>query len=131
MREIFGIGIDMIQICRVEEACKKASFLEKYFSEREREAITRRARRAATNFAGKEAVVKAFGTGFSEGIIPREIEILRKENGAPYVELTGTALQWADSHKISRIHISLTDTKEYASAYAVAEQMLSEQKGKQ
>jgi len=120
MREIFGVGMDQILVSRVEEACRKDSFLRKYYSERECGLIRERGSRAATNFAGKEAVAKAFGTGFTEGIVPREIEILRRENGAPYVELAGNALGWAESHQISKIHISLTDTEEYASAFAVA-----------
>lgn len=120
MGEIFGVGVDQILVSRVEEACKKDSFLRKYYSERERELIRERNSRAATNFAGKEAVVKAFGAGFTAGIVPREIEILRRENGAPYVELAGKARSFAESHQIGEIHISLTDTKEYASAFVVA-----------
>lgn len=120
MKEIFGIGIDQIQVSRVEKACEKISFIEKYYSEKERKLIQNRSSLAATNFAGKEAVVKAFGTGFSEGITPAAVQILRRENGAPYVELTDGALKWAKLHKIEEIHISLTDTKEYASAFTVA-----------
>ncbi len=121
MAEIFGVGIDQIRVSRVEEACNKASFLQKYYSERERELIAERRARPATNFAGKEAVAKALGTGFSEGIVPGDIEILRRDNGAPYVRLHGKALEWARGHQVARIHISLTDTEEYAAAYAVAE----------
>ncbi len=47
-------------------------------------------RRGASDFAGKEAVVKAFGTGFA-GIDACEVEILRRESGAPYVTLYGAA----------------------------------------
>lgn len=121
MAEIFGVGIDQIRVSRVEEACKKASFLKKYYSEEERGLIGERNSRAATNFAGKEAVAKALGSGFAKGILPREIEILRRDSGAPYVRLGGRALEWAEKHQITGIHISLADTEEYASAYAVAE----------
>lgn len=121
MREIFGVGIDEIQISRVEKACKKTSFLEKYYSEKERREIEKRSTRAATDFAGKEAVVKAFGTGFTQEISPIEIQILRGEQGAPYVELTGRALHWARRHDICAIHISLADTRECASAFVVVE----------
>lgn len=121
MAEIFGVGIDQIRVSRVKEACEKASFLQKYFSERERSLIQERVSRCATNFAGKEAVAKALGTGFSSGILPGEIEILRRKDGAPCVELAGNALDWARRHGITGIHISLADTEEYASAYVVAE----------
>lgn len=125
MGEIFGVGIDQIKIPRVLKACQKDTFLEKYYSERERELFQKRHSRTATNFVGKEAVVKAFGTGFSEGISPRDVQILRRDNGAPYVELTGEALRWAQDRQISKIHISLTDTEEYAGAFVVAEREVS------
>lgn len=120
MKEIFGVGIDEIQVDRVKKSCEKPAFLEKYYSEKERQLIQKRGSRAATNFAGKEAVVKAFGTGFSQGIAPAEVQILRRENGAPYVDLMGEAKKWAKQHHIREIHISLTDTAESASAFVVA-----------
>lgn len=116
---IYGIGTDQISCARVKKACESPSFLSRYYSAEERILIEERPGRAATNFAGKEAVVKALGTGFS-GILPNEVVILRKENGAPYVLLEGKAKETADALGICKIHISLTDTKEYASAYAVA-----------
>lgn len=72
-----------------------------------------------TNFAGKEAVAKALGTGFS-GILPVEIEILRSKSGAPYVELSGNAKKTADNLGVDKIHISLSDSKTMAIACAVA-----------
>lgn len=119
MERIFGIGVDQVDIERIMKACEKKSFLEKYFSIEEQVLIDKRKTRAAANFAGKEAVVKAFGTGFS-GICPEEVEILRNEMGAPYVKLTGNARKIAQEFNISRIHISLTDTRTIAAAYAIA-----------
>ena len=119
MEAIVGIGIDIIEIERILEACSKVSFLNKCFTKREQEIIEKRKTRAATCFAGKEAVAKAFGTGFS-GFMPVDIEILRDENGAPYVNLYGRAREKAKELMISRIHISLSDTKGIAGAYVVA-----------
>ena len=116
---IIGIGIDQVLCERVIKACEKNSFLRKYYTENEQKLIAQRKGRAATNFAGKEAVVKAFGTGFVE-ITPGEIEILRDEKGAPYVILSGEAEKRAVHMGITKIHISLTDTKEYAAAFVVA-----------
>lgn len=119
MEEIYGIGIDQIEIERVKKAGERTSFLERYFSEKERTLIKQRYGRIATNFAGKEAVVKAIRTGFC-GIEPKEIEILREESGAPYVQCSERVWTILREKGISDIHISLTDTKTQACAYAVA-----------
>lgn len=120
MSEIAGIGVDIIEIERVKKAYEKESFRKKYFSEGERELIEKRAERCATAFAGKEAVVKALGTGFA-GVLPSDISILRNEKGAPIVVLTGGAKQLAEQLAITDIKISLSDSKEQAIAYVIAE----------
>jgi holo-[acyl-carrier-protein] synthase len=74
----------------------------------------------AGNFAGKEAVSKALGTGF-KGFYPIDIEILRTKLGTPYVILYGKALKISKEMGIQNIHISISHCKEYAIAYAVAE----------
>lgn len=120
MGKIIGIGTDLIEIRRVCQAYARESFQRKYFTERERELIQKRPSRAATAFAGKEAVVKAMGTGF-RGILPSEIEILREPDGAPCVRLSGQAAEQAERLGVNKVHISLTDTEELAMAYVVME----------
>ena len=120
MGRIVGIGTDLVKIDRVTKAYAKESFQKKYFSEREQELIQKKPARAATAFAGKEAVVKAMGTGF-QGIHPSDIEILREPSGAPCVHLSGKAAAQARRHGVSGIHISLTDTEELAMAYVLME----------
>lgn len=119
MESIIGIGIDQVEIDRVLTACQKKGFLARYFTESEQKLIQKKETRAATNFAGKEAIAKCFGTGFYK-LSPSEIEILRNEMGAPYIVLHGAAKSTAQKLRISEIHISLTDTKQIASAFAVA-----------
>ena len=123
---IYGVGTDLVEIARVKKAIEKNEhFLHRYYSKRERELIQQRGHRmaacAASNFAGKEAVAKAFGTGISGKVRMEQIEILGRKNGAPYVELTEDTLAYAREHYIGAIHISLTDTDSLAMAYAVAE----------
>lgn len=120
MGRIVGIGTDLVEIDRLTKAYAKESFQNKYFSEQERELIQKKPARAATAFAGKEAVVKAMGTGF-QGIQPSDIEILRKPSGEPCVCLSGKAAAQARRKGVSGIHISLTDTGELAMAYVVME----------
>ena len=118
---IFGIGTDLIEVARVEKACEKESFLNRVFTKAEQELITGNFQRAAGNFAVKEAVVKAFGTGFGK-IAPIEIEVLREPSGKPYVVLYGEAKAFQLSLGIAAIHVSISNTKEFATAYVIAEQ---------
>lgn len=118
MGDIVGIGTDLIERRRVKEACEKASFFEKCFTENERELIKNHKAAVSNNFAVKEAVSKCFGCGFS-GISLNEIEVLRNDLGAPYVILYGRAREKADKLGIRKIHVSVSDTKEYSSAFVV------------
>ena len=117
---IFGIGTDLIEIARVERAWEKESFRNRVFTEQEKQLIAERSQRAAGNFAVKEAVVKAFGTGFGK-IAPGEIEVLREVSGKPYVVLYGEAEAFRTANGITALHVSISNTKEYATAYVVAE----------
>ena len=117
---IYGIGVDTIEISRISKACMNDTFIRKIYTEREISSAKGNFAYLAGNFAAKEAVSKAFGTGFV-GMLPIEIEILREESGKPYVALSGGALNIYDEIKAVGIHISITDTKEIATAYAVIE----------
>lgn len=117
---IAGIGVDLVEIERVVRACKKDSFLKRYYTEKEIELIQSDIKKAADNFAVKEAVSKVFGTGFRE-FAPIDIEVLRDEIGKPYVTLYGMAAEIAKDLRISVIHVSITNTKDFANAFAVGE----------
>lgn len=117
---IVGVGTDLIEIDRVTKACERDGFLNKCFTLKEQELIAQDKRKAAGNFAVKEAVSKVFGTGFL-GMKLIEIEVLRDEKGCPYVNLYGNAKARAKEQNIKKLHVSITNTKEYASAFAVGE----------
>jgi holo-[acyl-carrier protein] synthase len=74
----------------------------------------------AGRYAGKEAVVKALGTGFAGDITWRGIEILRKEGGAPYVRLCGEVKSFADSLGVTDWFISISYSGGIAMASAIA-----------
>ena len=114
---IAGVGVDTVEISRVVRACEREHFVSRIFTEAEAAQFDRSRRRAASDFAGKEAV-KVLGTGFS-GVEAREVEILRGETGAPYVVLHGAAKAKAEQLQIAEIFISITNTKELATAFAV------------
>lgn len=77
-----------------------------------------RAPELAARFAGKEAVMKALGTGV-RGVAWREIEILPDRRGKPLVYLHGRAQVRAEQLELKEIVISLSHSREYAIASAV------------
>lgn len=117
---IIGIGVDLIEVDRVVKACDKNAFTKRTFTEAEIALIAANKRLAADNFAVKEAVSKVFGTGIS-GFLPVEIEVLRDDKGKPYVNLYGNAKKLADKLGIDRLHVSISNTMEYANAFAIGE----------
>ena len=113
-----GIGTDIIEISRIEKSIKSEAFLKRVFSERERELIEKKgAKSAAANFAAKEAFSKALGTGV-RGFSLCEVEVLREDNGKPYIVVSGRAKDMAAGRKIE---VSLSHTEELALAFVVIE----------
>ena len=75
----------------------------------------------AKQFAAKEAISKAFGTGLSNPILAKDIEILRDEKGKPvFNALNGVSKAVLDLG-ITKSHVSLSDEKHYALAFAILE----------
>jgi holo-[acyl-carrier protein] synthase len=110
-----GVGIDLIEIDRVERALERRPRLaERLFTPAELAYAGERARpgrHLAARFAAKEAVIKALG----RGVPPREIEVLSGE--PPTLRLHGRA---ADAAGDAEIAISLTHSRESAAAVAIA-----------
>lgn len=117
---IAGVGTDIVEISRVAKACGRSSFWDRVYTVKEQELIGENMSRAAGNFAVKEAIVKVFGTGFGK-IQPIQIEVLRDAAGKPYANLYGAAKQQAEAMGIESIFVSISNEKEYALAFAVAE----------
>lgn len=117
---ILGVGTDMIEIERIKKACEKEAFLTRIFTAEECRQAVDQSVRLAGNFAVKEAVAKVLGTGF-KGFMPKDIEVLRDELGKPYVKLYGGAKQRSRDMRMERIEVSISNTREYAIAFAVGE----------
>ena len=117
---IIGIGTDLIEIQRIKKACVREAFFVRCFTEKERELIGKDYTKAAGNFAVKEAVSKVFGTGV-RGFELVDIEVLRDEFGKPYVNLYHKAFEIAKKNNITKLHISISNTKDFALAYVVGE----------
>ncbi len=117
---ILGIGNDLIEIKRVKMACEKESFLKKYYTDAEISMCSGKASKLAGNFAVKESVAKAFGTGF-RGFEAKDIEVLRDELGKPYVNLYRGAKEKYDNLQATSVHVSISNTDELVEAIAIVE----------
>ena len=110
-----AVGIDLIEIERVERALERRPRLaERLFTPDELAYARDRARpgrHLAARFAAKEAVIKVLG----QGVPLRDIEIV--SGGPPELRLHGRAAEIAAG---SEIAISLTHSRESAAAVAIA-----------
>jgi len=123
---IIGIGLDIIEIARVQDGLLKGSerFLNKLFTVNEQRYCNTRVRPAqhfAVRFAAKEAIFKALGTGWRGKLKWTEIEICTHESGAPYPVFTGAVAEQVQQRAIQKWHLSLTHIDETAAAFVVAE----------
>jgi holo-[acyl-carrier protein] synthase len=114
---VTGIGIDLLEIERLERAlARRPQLAERLFTDAERAYAAARARPAqhlAARFCAKEAVAKALGL---EGWAFRDVELVAT-GAAPAVRLTGAAAHRAGGRQVS---ISLTHTRTVAAAVAIA-----------
>ncbi|WP_102399088.1 holo-ACP synthase [Haloimpatiens massiliensis] len=121
---IAGIGVDIVEISRIERILKGNSlFLNKIFNEEEIVYLKSRNLRyeyVAGRFAAKEAVSKALGTGFT-GFSFKDIIIKNTEIGKPIVELKKMAKEIAGKDGKYKMHLSISHSRENAIAYAVWE----------
>jgi len=116
------IGIGIIEIARIERAiaCWGERFLQRIYTDSELRLSRKKPSSLAARFAGKEAVIKAFGTQ-NQGIGWRDIEILSDPSGKPLVYLHGKAQNQANSLGLAGLAISLSHSKEYAIALVTGE----------
>ncbi len=124
---ILGVGVDLVDIARMQRSLSSRwshRFIQRVFSPHEIEVCTRAphpGQAFAARFAAKEAVAKAMGTGFSQGVTPGQIRVLGGETRPPSIELTGRSLIHARSLHVRSIHVSLTHTSTSACALVVIE----------
>lgn len=118
---IIGIGIDSIEIERVEQALRNPAFAQRLFTAAE---LGLPLPSIAARFAAREAVVKALGgLGRFGDSAPslQEFEVVRTPLGAPHFRLGSRASAALASIGVTKLHLSLTHDRAYASAFVVAE----------
>ena len=117
------VGIDLIEIARVRRALERyPSFRERCFTEAERAYCDSRPnppQHYAARFAGKEAIGKALGFGVARAFAWREVEIVGRPK--PVVTLSGRLQAWAERVGAGAIDLSMSHSRELATAVAVAE----------
>ena len=123
---IYGIGIDLVRIPRIEAAIGRHGprFAERILSEAEFEeyaASRHKARFAAKHFAAKEALLKALGTGLRMGIQWRHMEVRNDELGKPFLVCHGRVQELFAERAIANSFLSITDEDEYAAAVVALE----------
>ncbi len=110
-----NIGIDIIEVDRVEKSAKSEAFLKKCFSADELALFESKGYRSDTiagRFCVKEAFSKALGTGVRNFELS-DITTLNDEMGAPYLVLSGNAKKALGNRQAS---VSISHTKNYATA---------------
>jgi len=118
---ILRTGIDIVDIRRIEKILKKYGdrFKNKCFlkSEINRfEKMQNNIQSYAKTFAAKEACSKALGTGLSQGIYWKDIELKNNKHGKPYLILHNKAAKLLNAKKLTntKIEVSISDEKNYA-----------------
>jgi holo-[acyl-carrier protein] synthase len=125
---IVGLGIDVIEIHRLEEAVSRYGerFLGRIFTKNERELCLSRKDPAsclAARFAAKEALYKALAAFNNEDfILPfQNVEISKDESGKPFFKFYDKALKTIDSIGAADFHLSITHSRIFAAAIVIIE----------
>jgi len=123
---IYGIGTDIVNISRFKKMKSIKSFSKKVLSVDELKISStyneeKLIKYLAKQFAAKEAISKAFGTGIRKSILFKELEVLRDENGKPYFNPLGDIKKTLINLGITKTHVSLADESEHAIAFAILE----------
>jgi holo-[acyl-carrier protein] synthase len=124
---IFGVGIDLVNIPRMEAVLRRWGdrFVKRVFTEQEAQACYQRAYPAASfalRFAAKEAFSKAIGLGMRRGIRWRAIEVFHLPGGRPTLKLQGKSSENCREKGIVRLHLSLSDEGRYGAAVVILEE---------
>ena len=123
---IFGVGTDIVEVSRVQATYDRfgENFAKRILMQEELQLFGRSkqpVRFLAMRFAGKEATVKAMGTGFAHGVWFRDVGILNNDWGRPVIIWSERGQRVCDRLGIGHGHVSLTDDAGLVVAFAVVE----------
>ena len=123
-RVIYGIGTDVLKVERVEQTWTRFGdhFARRLLLDDEYQLFTaskRPVRFLAMRFAAKEAIVKALGTGFSNGIWIRDVGMLPNKLGQPQVVFSDRGRALCNQLGVGEGHLTLSDEAGLVIAVAV------------
>ena len=123
---IFGIGVDLVNAKRIQLLYQKYGdrFPKRILDDDEMQLFENsknKERYLCNAFAGKEAAVKALGTGFSQGVHWKDFGLSRKSSGQPQLHYTKKIKEKFNSLGISSSHISISDEDPWSIAMVVLE----------
>ncbi len=122
---ILGIGTDIVECPRIGKMVEQHGelFLRRVYTEREIRYCQAK-KHATEHFAGrwaaKEAILKSIGTGWSRGIAWTDLEVRNDFGGKPRVMVRGIAKEMMLERGIGDVLISISHTRTYATAFAIA-----------
>ena len=127
--KIVGIGVDIINNKRIKKSIKNNKFIHRTFSKKEilnSKKILNKINYLSKRFAAKEALAKALGTGFRDGLNLKDIEIVNNKNGKPYYLMTKKLKDLIKKKKKIKnfnLFLSIADEKEYSIAFTTIQSL--------
>ena len=123
---IFGIGTDIVEVERIKNLSSISKFAKKILSQNELNTFNslnkdQQIYFLSKQFAAKEAISKALGTGIGHEISLKNIEILRDEKGKPFFNAINELSAYLSILGITKTHVSLSDEINYAIAMVILE----------
>ena len=123
---VYGVGTDLVEIARIARAIARhgETFAARILSRTELDDYRNRQNQAAflaKRFAAKEAIAKALGTGIGAELGLCDLTIGHTPSGRPRAEFSAKGRDTCRRLGVARVHLSLSDERRYANAFAVAE----------
>ena len=123
---IFGIGTDIVEVERIKNLSSISKFAKKILSQKELNTFNslnkdQKVSFLSKQFAAKEAISKALGTGIGHEASLNNIEILRDEKGKPFFNAINELSLLISDLGITKTHVSLADESNYAIAMVILE----------
>ena len=123
--KILGIGVDIIENNRIKKSIQNNKFKTRVYSSNELKLsknVKNKVAYFSKRFAAKEAFSKALGTGFSENLNFKDIEIVSDKKGKPKYAKNKKIIEIVQKkYKIKKFNsfLSISDEKDYSTAFAI------------
>ena len=123
--KIMGIGVDIVRNKRISSSIKNKNFINRTFGKNEiliSEKIDNKTSYFSKRFAAKEALSKALGTGFRDGLNFKDIEVVNDKLGKPYYIISSkikNLIKKKKNIKNFNLFLSISDEKEYSVAFTI------------